>query len=46
MLFKTFDGSKLLMVIHEPNNGPPAHPKLLEIEDTGETLKVIKEFGK
>ena len=45
MPFNTFDGTKLLMVLHAPNNGPPTQPHLFELEDTGETLKVIKEFG-
>jgi arabinan endo-1,5-alpha-L-arabinosidase len=42
MLFTTFDG-KLMMVLHSPN-GPAAQPRVFEMEDTGETLKVVKEF--
>ena len=42
MLFTTFDG-KLLMVLHSPNNRG-AQPHIFELEDTGETLKVIEEF--
>jgi hypothetical protein len=42
MLFTTFDG-KLMMVLHAPNN-PDARPRIFELEDTGETLKVVKEF--
>jgi arabinan endo-1,5-alpha-L-arabinosidase len=42
MLFTTFDG-KLIMVLHSPNNRA-ARPRIFEMEDTGETLKVVKEF--
>lgn len=42
MLFTTFDG-KLMMVLHSPNN-PQAQPHIFELEDTGETLKIIREF--
>ena len=42
MLFTTFDG-KLMMVLHSPNDRE-ARPRLFEMEDTGETLKVTKEF--
>jgi beta-xylosidase len=42
MLFTTFD-SKLMMVLHSPN-GPAAQPRVFEMEDTGETLKVVREF--
>ncbi len=42
MLFTTFDG-KLMMVLHSPNNRG-AQPHIFELEDTGETLKVIAEF--
>jgi beta-xylosidase len=42
MLFETFDG-KLMMVLHSPGNGNTrAH--LYEMEDTGDTLKLGKEF--
>lgn len=55
MLFTTFDGKgtptrndalgspKLMMVLHAPN-GREARPHIFEMEDTGETLKVLKEF--
>ncbi len=43
MLFTTFD-SKLMMVLHAPN-GPAARPRIFEIHDTGETLKVLSEFA-
>ncbi len=42
MLFTTFDG-KLMMVLHSPNNRD-AQPRLFELEDTGETLKVVTPF--
>jgi arabinan endo-1,5-alpha-L-arabinosidase len=42
MLFTTFDG-KLMMVLHSPNNRA-ARPRFFEMEDTGEILKVVKEF--
>jgi hypothetical protein len=41
-LFLTFDG-KLMMVLHSPN-GPAARPRIFEMEDTGETLRITKEF--
>jgi len=44
MLFKRFDG-QLMLVLHSPNK-MTERAKLFEIEDTGETLRVIKEFGK
>ena len=40
MLFKTFEG-KLMMILHSPYNGD-TRPHLFE--DTGETLRIIKEF--
>jgi hypothetical protein len=42
MLFTTFDG-KLMMVLHSPNNRN-AQPRIFEMEDTGDTLRIIKEF--
>ncbi len=42
MLFTTFDG-KLMMVLHSPN-GREARPRLFEMEDTGETLRIVREF--
>jgi arabinan endo-1,5-alpha-L-arabinosidase len=43
MLFETFDG-RLMMVLHSPGNGN-THPRIFEMEDTGETLKVVKELS-
>ena len=42
MLFTTFDG-KLMMVLHSPN-GPAARPRIFEMQDTGETLRLAQEF--
>jgi hypothetical protein len=42
MLFKTFEG-KLMMILHSPYNGE-TRPHLFEMEDTGETLRIVKEF--
>jgi beta-xylosidase len=42
MLFTTFEG-KLMMVLHSPN-GREARPRVFEMEDTGETLKIVQEF--
>lgn len=42
MLFTTFDG-RLMMVLHSPNNRE-ARPRIFEMEDTGDTLKIAKEF--
>ena len=42
MLFTTFDG-KLMMVLHAPN-GPGAQPHIFEMEDTGEALRIVREF--
>ena len=43
MLFTTFDG-KLMMVLHSPNDRN-SRPQIFEMEDTGETLKIIKKFA-
>ena len=42
MVFTTFEG-KLMMVLHSPNN-KESRPRIFEMEDTGNTLKVINEF--
>jgi arabinan endo-1,5-alpha-L-arabinosidase len=42
MLFKSFDG-KLMMVLHSPYNGD-TRPHIFEMEDTGNTLHIVKEF--
>jgi len=45
MIFNTFDG-KLMMVLHSPDGGGsgPRRPHLFYIEDTGKTLKIVKEL--
>lgn len=45
MLFTTFDPGApgLMMVLHSPNNRD-AQPHLFEMEDTGETLRIAREF--
>ena len=42
MLFTTFEG-KLMTVLHAPDGRGP-HPRIFEMEDTGDTLRIIKEF--
>jgi len=42
MLFKRFDG-QLMMALHSPNNRD-ARIRLFELEDTGETLRVLRPF--
>jgi beta-xylosidase len=42
MLFKTFDG-KLLMALHTPNDRN-AQPHFYQMEDTGETLRIVGEI--
>lgn len=43
MIFKRFDG-QLMLVLHSPNK-MTERAKLFEIEDTGEILRVVTEFG-
>ena len=45
MIFHTFEG-KLMLVLHSPDGGGtgPRRPHIFEIEDTGETLRIVKEF--
>jgi hypothetical protein len=42
MLFTTFDG-KLMMVLHSPNE-QSAQPRVFQMEDAGETLRIATEF--
>jgi len=42
MLFTAFDG-KLMMVLHTPNDRN-SRSCIFEMEDTGETLKIVKKF--
>lgn len=43
MLFRTFDG-KLMMTLHSPNSGPNQRIHFFEMEDTGETLRIVRRF--
>jgi GH43 family beta-xylosidase len=43
MLFNRFDG-QLMMTLHSPNSRE-ARIHLFEIEDTGETMRVVREFN-
>jgi beta-xylosidase len=42
MLFRRFDG-QLMMALHSPNKTPRERVLLLEVEDLGDTLRVIKK---
>jgi GH43 family beta-xylosidase len=42
MIFNSFDG-KLMLVLHAPDGRGP-QPHIFEIEDTGETLRIVREF--
>jgi beta-xylosidase len=42
MLFQTFDG-RLVMAIHQPNEGQ-SRARLYEIEETGDTLRILREL--
>jgi len=44
MIFKSFEG-ELMLLLHSPYWGD-TRPKILDLEDTGETLKVIGEHNK
>ena len=43
MIFHTFEG-KLMMVLHAPDGRMP-RPLIFEIEDTGETLRIVRPFS-
>lgn len=43
MLFKRFDG-QLMLVLHSPNK-MTERARLFEIEDTGDTLRIVKPFS-
>jgi len=42
MIFHTFEG-RLMLVLHAPDGHQP-HPLLFELEDTGETLRIVRPF--
>jgi hypothetical protein len=39
VIFRTFDG-RLMMVVHQPAEGPQARARLVELEDVGDTVRV------
>jgi GH43 family beta-xylosidase len=43
MIFKTFDG-KLMLILHAPDGHDP-QPHIFEIEDTGETMRIVRELN-
>jgi len=43
MIFRTFAG-QLMLVLHQPNEAPEERIHLFELEDTGETLRIVREF--
>lgn len=42
-IFETFDG-RLVMSLHSPNGGPQTRQHLFEVEDTGETLRILRRI--
>lgn len=40
MVFKTFDG-RLMLVVHHPTMSPLSRARLYELQDTGDTLKLL-----
>ena len=43
MIFKRFDG-QLMLALHQPNKSGAERARLFELEDTGDTLKIIRSF--
>lgn len=43
MIFKRFDG-QLMLALHQPNKSGAERARLFELEDTGDTLKIIHSF--
>jgi arabinan endo-1,5-alpha-L-arabinosidase len=43
MLFRRFDG-QLMMALHAPNGGAATRIHLFEMEDTGETLRIMRKL--
>jgi hypothetical protein len=39
MMFKRFDG-QMMMVLHQPNKAPNERTRLIEVEDTGDTIRL------
>ena len=44
MIFRTFRG-QLMLALHQPNKTPRERIHLFELEDTGETLRIAREFN-
>jgi GH43 family beta-xylosidase len=42
MVFRSFDGA-LLVALHSPNRSPDERCLLFEVEDTGETLRIVQK---
>ena len=42
MIFRRFDG-QLMLVLHQPNQATE-RARLFELEDTGETLRIVRSF--
>ena len=40
MLFRALDGS-LKFILHQPNNSPYERPKLFDVVDDGDTLRIV-----
>jgi beta-xylosidase len=43
MIFRSFEG-KLMLVLHQPNQSGRERARLFELEDTGESLRIIAPF--
>jgi arabinan endo-1,5-alpha-L-arabinosidase len=43
MMFRTFEG-RLMMALHSPNGGPQTRIHFFEMEDTGETLRIVRRY--
>jgi hypothetical protein len=43
MIFRTFEG-QLMLALHQPNKTPKERIHLFELEDTGDTLRIAREF--
>ncbi len=42
MVFRTFD-ERLMLILHHPNKSPDERALLFELEDTGDTLSIIRQ---
>ena len=41
MIFKTFEG-KLMITLHQPNNGEKERAQIYELIDNGDSLEIVK----